>query len=39
MSLIYISDTNIWIDFRNAGLLEQDVQIAFHPLLYRFCSL
>lgn len=23
MSLIYISDTNIWIDFRNAGLLEQ----------------
>ncbi|PIB48160.1 nucleotide-binding protein [Pseudomonas sp. 2588-5] len=22
MSLIYISDTNIWIDFRNAGLLE-----------------
>jgi predicted nucleic acid-binding protein len=23
MSLIYISDANIWIDFRNAGLLEQ----------------
>lgn len=23
MTLIYISDTNIWIDFRNAGLLEQ----------------
>lgn len=22
MSLIYISDTNIWIDFRNAGLLK-----------------
>lgn len=23
MSKIYISDTNIWIDFRNAGLLEE----------------
>lgn len=29
MSLIYISDTNIWIDFRNAGLLEQMFQLPF----------
>lgn len=27
MSLIYISYTNIWIDFRNAGLLEQMFQL------------
>ncbi|WP_256344964.1 hypothetical protein [Pseudomonas gingeri] len=29
MSLIYISDTNIWIDFRNAGLLEQLFTLPF----------
>lgn len=29
MSLIYISDTNIWIDFRNAGLLEQMSSLPF----------
>jgi predicted nucleic acid-binding protein len=29
MSLIYISDTNIWIDFRNAGLLEQMFRLPF----------
>ena len=29
MSLIYISDTNIWIDFRNAGLLEPLFQLPF----------
>ncbi|MDI3272008.1 PIN domain-containing protein [Pseudomonas sp. MDT1-16] len=29
MSLIYISDTNIWIDFRNAGLLEQMFNLPF----------
>lgn len=29
MSLIFISDTNIWIDFRNAGLLEQMFQLPF----------
>jgi len=29
MSLIYISDTNIWIDFRNAGLLEQMFSLPF----------
>lgn len=29
MSLIYISDTNIWIDFRNAGLLEALFQLPF----------
>lgn len=29
MSLIYISDTNIWIDFRNAGLLEQMFKLPF----------
>lgn len=30
MSLIYISDTNIWIDFRNAGLLEQMFRLPFN---------
>lgn len=29
MSRIYISDTNIWIDFRNAGLLEQMFKLPF----------
>ncbi|NWB28368.1 type II toxin-antitoxin system VapC family toxin [Pseudomonas gingeri] len=29
MSLIYVSDTNIWIDFRNAGLLEQLFRLPF----------
>lgn len=29
MNLIYISDTNIWIDFRNAGLLEQMFRLPF----------
>jgi predicted nucleic acid-binding protein len=29
MSPIYISDTNIWIDFRNAGLLEQIFKLPF----------
>ena len=29
MSLIFISDTNIWIDFRNAGLLEQMFRLPF----------
>jgi predicted nucleic acid-binding protein len=29
MSLIYINDTNIWIDFRNAGLLEQMFKLPF----------
>ena len=29
MRLIYISDTNIWIDFRNAGLLEQMFRLPF----------
>jgi len=29
MSLIYISDTNIWIDFRNAGLLEHLFGLPF----------
>ncbi|KPA89887.1 MULTISPECIES: type II toxin-antitoxin system VapC family toxin [Pseudomonas] len=29
MNLIYISDTNIWIDFRNAGLLEQLFRLPF----------
>ncbi|MBF6035911.1 type II toxin-antitoxin system VapC family toxin [Pseudomonas sp. P155] len=29
MSLIFISDTNIWIDFRNAGLLEQMLRLPF----------
>ncbi|MNF65883.1 type II toxin-antitoxin system VapC family toxin [Pseudomonas sp. Irchel s3a18] len=29
MTLVYISDTNIWIDFRNAGLLEQMFKLPF----------
>ncbi|WP_420234832.1 type II toxin-antitoxin system VapC family toxin [Pseudomonas sp. ABY48] len=29
MSLVYISDTNIWIDFRNAGLLEHMFRLPF----------
>ena len=29
MSRIYISDTNIWIDFRNAGLLDELFQLPF----------
>jgi len=29
MSLVYISDTNIWIDFRNAGLLEHLFKLPF----------
>ncbi|AZF40109.1 hypothetical protein C4J88_5376 [Pseudomonas sp. R4-39-08] len=29
MSLIYISDTNIWIDFRNAGLLDHMFRLPF----------
>lgn len=29
MNLIYISDTNIWIDFRNAGLLDQMFKLPF----------
>lgn len=29
MSSVYISDTNIWIDFRNAGLLEALFQLPF----------
>lgn len=29
MTLIYISDTNIWIDFRNAGLLDQMFRLPF----------
>ncbi|MBV4554114.1 type II toxin-antitoxin system VapC family toxin [Pseudomonas sp. SWRI102] len=29
MSLVYISDTNIWIDFRNAGLLEHMFKLPF----------
>lgn len=29
MSLIYISDTNIWIDFRNAGLVEHMFRLPF----------
>lgn len=29
MSLVYISDTNIWIDFRNAGLLDQMFRLPF----------
>lgn len=27
MSRVYVSDTNIWIDFRNAGLLDQLFQL------------
>lgn len=29
MSLIYIGDTNIWIDFRNAGLLDHMFRLPF----------
>ena len=29
MTLIYISDTNIWIDFRNAGLLAMLFRLPF----------
>jgi predicted nucleic acid-binding protein len=29
MSRIYVSDTNIWIDFRNAGLLNELFQLPF----------
>lgn len=29
MNSIYISDTNIWIDFRNAGLLESLFSLPF----------
>lgn len=29
MSTIYISDTNIWIDLRNAGLLEEMFRLPF----------
>lgn len=29
MSRIYISDTNIWIDFNNAGLLDELFQLPF----------
>lgn len=29
MNAIYISDTNIWIDFRNANLLDQMFQLPF----------
>ena len=32
MQQVYISDTNIWIDFRNAGLLE-----ALFDLPFTFC--
>ncbi len=32
MSLVYISDTNIWIDFRNAGILN-----ALFLLPFSFC--
>lgn len=35
MSRIYISDTNIWIDFRNAGLLDELFELPF-ILLYGF---
>jgi len=27
MNLVYVGDSNIWIDFRNAGLLEKLVQL------------
>lgn len=30
---VYISDTNIWIDFRNAGLLD-----ALFDLPFQLCS-
>ena len=29
MSRIYISDTNIWIDFNNAGLLDELFRLPF----------
>lgn len=29
MSRVYVSDTNIWIDFRNAGLLDQLFRLPF----------
>ena len=29
MKVVYISDSNIWIDFRNAGLLEQMFRLPF----------
>jgi rRNA-processing protein FCF1 len=29
MSRIYISDTNIWIDFNNAGILDELFQLPF----------
>jgi predicted nucleic acid-binding protein len=29
MNVVYISDTNIWIDFRNAGLLDHMFQLPF----------
>ena len=29
MNAVYISDSNIWIDFRNAGLLEHMFQLPF----------
>lgn len=29
MSRVYISDTNIWIDFRNAGLLDELFELPF----------
>ncbi|MEW6372200.1 MAG: type II toxin-antitoxin system VapC family toxin [Pseudomonadota bacterium] len=29
MNLVYISDTNIWIDFRNAGLLDVLFSLPF----------
>jgi predicted nucleic acid-binding protein len=29
MSRVYVSDTNIWIDFRNAGLLDALFKLPF----------
>lgn len=29
MSRVYVSDTNIWIDFRNAGLLDELFRLPF----------
>ena len=29
MNLVYISDTNIWIDFRNAGILHALFRLPF----------
>lgn len=29
MNAVYISDSNIWIDFRNAGLLEKMFELPF----------